>query len=160
MKKSRGNWGSLWKKKPLITHSMINSISLQLFSSYVAEAKWFLYIISATIREMLTGWDSKLTLCILRRKGNRRSFNKLLWRIEKELVFWSGHYWQMECQALAVFSFSISQLLYERFCHPSSTKEGPELRKFKWLAQGHTAHKRRLELWPKSSRLQNSTVSG
>lgn len=56
----------------------------------------------------------------------------------------------------AVFSFSISQLLFERFYYPPSTEEGTGLRTFKWLAQGHTAHKRRLELWPKSSRLQNS----
>lgn len=151
MKKSRGNWGRLKKKKPLITHSIINSISLQSFSLCVAEAKWFLYIISAKIREMLTAWGSKLTLYVPRRRGNCHSFNKFLLRVEKALAFRSGHSWQTQCQALLYFLFPFHNDSVRPFIMPTPRMRALRLRKVKQLTQGHTAVKRRLELRPKPS---------
>lgn len=121
--KSGGNWDSLLKKKKtLLTHIMINSISVQLLSLDMAETKWFLYVISAKIREMLTAWGSKLTLCMLRR-GNLHSFSELLLRVREALAFLE---WPLLTDTkpgtLYIFCLSKTQMFYYTFSASEGTK--------------------------------------
>ena len=143
--KSGGNWGSLLKKKKtLLTHIMINSISVQSLSLDMAEAKWFLYGISAKIREVLTAWGSKLTLCMLRR-GNLHSFSELLLRVGKALAFLQ---WPLLTDTKPLSISFVSQQLRCFIILIPQVRE-LRLREVKWVDEGHTAGERRLELWPK-----------
>lgn len=111
----------------------------------MAEAKWFLYVISAKMREVLTAWGSKLTLCMLRR-GNLHSFNELLLRVGEALAFLE---WPLLIDTKPGTLSFVSQQLRRFIIMLIPQVKELRLREVKWVAEGHTAGERRLELGPK-----------